>query len=367
MIHLGGATQSRFAPVREAFAENLRLGEDLGAGFAVVRDGETLVDLWGGYADVARTREWQADTLVNIWSVTKGVVALAVALLVDRGKLAYDDAVAKHWPEFAAEGKGAIGVGVMLSHQAGLAGLRQPTTIEDFYAWDPIVAGLAAQAPLWPPGTAAGYHSLTFGHLAGELIRRIDGRSPAAFLREELARPLGADFHLGLAASEEPRVAEILPLVADPLPALPAIGWYANNPPLDPAWPNARTWRAAVVPGANGHATALALARLFGALGRPRPLLGTAALADLSRERFDGMDLVLQDRSRLGAGVFLNQDGAYGPNPDAFGHGGWGGSCAFYDPIKRVGVGYVMNWMRPEPPPQPRRRRLIDALYAALS
>jgi CubicO group peptidase (beta-lactamase class C family) len=196
-----GFAQEQYAPVRAAFADNLASGVDLGAALCVTVDGETVVDLWGGFADAARTRPWQRDTIVNVFSTTKTVTALTALLLADRGELDVDAPVKRYWPEFAANGKDRVKVSHVLSHSAGLPIWRQPMRTEDLYDWEKATALLAAQPPDWEPGTACGYHALTQGYLIGEVVRRITGRSLGTVLREEITEPLDADFHIGLPLS----------------------------------------------------------------------------------------------------------------------------------------------------------------------
>ena len=204
-----GVADDKFAAVREQFEKNLSDGTDIGASFCVTRDGETVIDLWGGWADEERTRPWEKDTIVNVYSTTKTMTALTALWLADQGKLDFDAPVAEYWPEFAANGKDAIKVSHLMSHSAGLSGWTAPMEKEDLYDWDKATSLLAAQAPLWEPGTAPGYHAVTQGYLVGEVIRRIDGRSVGNVFRDEFAGPLGADFHIGLPASEDHRVAKL--------------------------------------------------------------------------------------------------------------------------------------------------------------
>ncbi|HEX7757991.1 MAG TPA: serine hydrolase domain-containing protein, partial [Caulobacteraceae bacterium] len=247
-IEIAGETAAGFVGVRDAFAANFhRQGDyrEVGAAMAVYHRGVLVADLWGGFANRARTRPWRRDTLVNVWSATKAVTATAVAQLVDRGRLSYDDAVASVWPEFGAAGKGAVTVAQVLSHQAGLPGFAEPTSIEDQFDWQGCVAKLARQAPAWPPGTASSYHAMTFGWLAGEIVRRVDGRSLGRYVAEEIAGPLGADIHIGLPQALEARVAEILGPKTPPDPAAvaqlpPAALMALVNPAQDPEAPNAR-------------------------------------------------------------------------------------------------------------------------------
>src|SRR5262245_13342188 len=213
---LGGTCSARFDPLRELFAAKLQSGEDLGASLALNIDGEMVVDLWGGWADEARTVPWTESTITNVFSTTKTMTALAALALVDRGELDLDATVARYWPEFAARGKAGVKVRHLLSHMSGVSGWEQPVTLEDVYDWDKSTALLAAQAPWWEPGTASGYHMLNYGHLIGEVIRRITGRRLGEFFAAHVAGPLGADFHIGLPPSEFHRVANVVPVPAPP-------------------------------------------------------------------------------------------------------------------------------------------------------
>ena len=208
---LGGTCSARFDPLRELFAAKLESGEELGASLALNIDGEMVVDLWGGWADVARTKPWTENTITNVFSTTKCMTSLAALVLVDRGELDLDANVAAYWPEFAARGKAEIKVRQLMSHTSGVSGWDQPITLEDLYDWDKSTALLAAQAPWWEPGTASGYHMLNYGHLIGEVIRRITGQRLGEFFAAHIAGPLGADFHIGLPPSEFHRVANVVP------------------------------------------------------------------------------------------------------------------------------------------------------------
>jgi len=235
---LGGRCSARFDPLRELFAAKLESGEDLGASLAVNIDGEMVVDLWGGWADEARTAPWTENTIANVFSTTKTMTALAALVLVDRGELDLDATVAKYWPEFAARGKAGIKVRHLLSHTSGVSGWDQPITLEDLYDWDKSIALLAAQAPWWEPGTASGYHMLNYGHLIGEVIRRITGQRLGEFFAAHIAGPLGADFHIGLPPSEFHRVANVVPPPAEP----------TDLPQFDPNSVAFKTWTNPTMP-----------------------------------------------------------------------------------------------------------------------
>ncbi|MEI6759509.1 MAG: serine hydrolase domain-containing protein [Betaproteobacteria bacterium] len=374
---ISGNTSPRFAAVREAFARSFADGLELGAALAVVVNGETVVDLWGGHRTLDRSAAWQADTLVNVWSVGKGVMALAIAMLADRGQLDYAAPVARYWPEFAANGKGAITVDQVMSHQAGLDGLNVHLSDEELYGWHPVVNALAAMAPLWPPGSCCVYHPLTYGFLAGELIRRIDGRSAGGFIAEDIAKPLQLDLHIGLAAADDPRAAQMSvgPKAYDWVrqgekSAYPAAFQNRN---LDASAPNQRAWRAAEIPGANAQSDARSLARLYGALARGGELggvrlLSAQGLAHAVAVRFDGLDACFLAPTVFGAG-FRRDAVGFGPHvgPGNFGHTGWGGSVAFADPARSLGFAFVTNHLLGfDDGVDPRRQRVLDAVYQAL-
>lgn len=366
-----GACAARFAGVRTAFAENFSDRGDVGAAVAVAVDGEVVVDLWGGHLDAARTRAWEADSLVNVWSTTKGIAALCFAMLVDRGKLSYDDAVAAHWPEFAAAGKEAVTVAQMLSHQAGLCGFREPAVTADFFDQAKASARLAAQEPFWPVGERCGYHAITIGILANELFRRVEGRTMGRFIVDELGGATGGDFTLGLPAGRENRAAEMIAPAdmssSDVAREMGAAQVAAlANPALDPLAPNSAGWRAAELPSANGFGTARALARVFGALAvGGGNIVGSDALAEATSVRIAQTDLILGIPMRWAAGFARNVGGLYGPSDGAFGHSGWGGSFAFADPEKGIAIAYVMNGMGKQLAGDPRNEVLIAAVYGS--
>jgi len=374
-----GFTAPRFAGVREAFAENFRRAGDyreVGAAIAVFHRGKCVVDLWGGHADAARTRPWKRDTLVNVWSATKGATATAVAALVDRKKIAYDDKVASVWPEFAQGGKADVTIAQLMSHQAGLPGFAEPTSVDDELDFDGCVAKLARQAPAWPPGTASSYHAMTFGWLAGEVIRRVCGRSPGQFIAEAVAKPLSADIFVGLPMALDHRAAETIPPISQPdmsgLDLPPAALMALANPVQDPAAPNRPGWRAAEIPAANGQASAMGLARLYAALAAGGALDGARILSPSTVARMTApathsgrTDMFLGFVDSWGMGVALNTPGIYGPNPRAFGHSGWGGSFGCADPDARLAIGYVCNQMGPDLVGDPRTGPLCEAALKA--
>ena len=381
MSAIRGECASRFGAVRETFAKNLAAGREVGASFAATLDGELVIDLWGGHADAARSRPWQRDTIVNVFSTTKAMAALCLHMLADRGRLDLDAPVARYWPEFAHGGKQALPVHWLLSHRAGLAALRSPLPTEALFDWRRMTEALAAERPWWEPGSRSGYHAMTYGFLVGEVLRRIDGRTLGAFFREEVARPLGADFWIGLPSSEDARVAEMVPPSAEALAAAGTAAQPASdsllakvmgNPPLAPTAANLPAWRRAEIPAANGHGNARSVARVMaalacgGTLGGVR-LLSAEALARATAEQCFGDDLVLGVPMRWGQGFMLASDSLpLGPSRRAFGHGGWGGSLGVADPDAHVSWAYVMNQMSAGTLGDTRAFELAQALYASL-
>ena len=366
---INGYSEPGYEKIGEAFASCFADGLEHGAAVAVVIDGKMMVDLWGGHANAAKTKPWQRDTLVNVWSVTKGVVAAAMAMLVERGTIAYDAPVAAVWPEFAVNGKERITLDQVLSHTAGLNGLNTPMTVEQLYAWTPYVEALGAMRPNWEPGRACAYHALSYGHLAGEVLRRATGQSAGAFVRDEIAARVGAEFFIGLPEAEDHRAAEMIegPKASDWVAGVLASPYPQScmNPRPVATEPNTRAWRAAEIPGGNGHCSARDLALIYGDIaGRSSRLLSAAARDEACRERYRGMDASFGLPTVWGAGFRLEDD-AYAPYASrrAFGHNGWGGSMAFGDPEAGIGFAYVTCNMLGFDTVDPRRERLIRAVY----
>jgi CubicO group peptidase (beta-lactamase class C family) len=360
--------------VERAFAANFDEGLELGARFALAIDGEIVIDLMGGWADRDETRAFAEDTLTPVFSTTKAMASFMIARLVGQGRLAYDQRVAELWPSFGAAGKGSLTVDEVLSHQGGLAGLEGPMAAADWFDWDGVCERLAAMTPLWLPGSASGYHPVTFGYLAGEIFRRVDGRTMGTALREDIATPLGLDLWIGLPDAEHARCAQI----RRP-PAMPDLGPITEIKRLafltkwaSPGGRGEAAWRRAEIPSANGHATAPALALLMAVLAGDGEIGGLRALApgvaaEAARRRIFGPDLVLPYDMSWGAGFIRNEGlGIYGPGAESFGHSGWGGSCAFADPERGVSGAYVMNRQSAQLIADPRAGRLIEAAYAAL-
>ncbi|MDB5433306.1 MAG: esterase [Caulobacter sp.] len=369
-MSLSGICDPRFRAVRDVFEKSFTDGEELGARFSFIVEGETVIDLWGGHADLKRERAFDEATLVPVFSVTKALTATLIARLVEAGKLSYTQPVAEVWPEFAQAGKAAITLEQMMSHQAGLPGFLEPMDPALWFDWDAICAKLAALPPMWPPGTASGYHAVTVGYLAGEVFRRVDGRTVGAALKEDVREALGLDLWIGLPDEQHGRVAELqrpkaLPQfgeVTDPKKAAFLTPWAA------PGGRSGADWRRAEIPSANGHVRGLDLARFMALLaGGDSPLLKASTVAEASRERIQGQDLVLPYVISWGAGYMRNVPNFFhGPTPTTFGHSGWGGACAFADTARHVAGAYVMNRQDVHLIGDPRSRRLIDAAYACL-
>ncbi len=365
-----GVVAPGFERVREAFDE--ALAEELGAGFAAIRDGQVVVDIWGGWADRGQSRPWTHNTIVPVYSTTKGVAALIVAMLHDRGALDYEAPLASLWPAFGAQGKDKVTIAQTLAHMAAVPGFLEPIE-PDLWLDPPACAdGIAALAPMWPPGSASGYHPLTWGYIAGEIVRRAAGRSLGTILREEICAPLGIDFQIGTPESEHARAAEMkkpsrggeFGEITPPRKAAFFTKWAA---PVR----GSTQWRKIEIPSANGHGTALGVARLYeayatgGAIGGMR-VLSQQGFEALSKPRWKGDDLVLPFNIDWRAGVMGNSNRVYGPNVEAYGHSGMGGSVGFGDPAAGVSVGYVMNKQSHHIMGDPRSLRLIEALYACL-
>jgi CubicO group peptidase (beta-lactamase class C family) len=380
---IGGWCDPRFTAVRDAFAANFADRGEAGAAACLVLHGTVVADLWGGRTGPGPGRPWQRDTLVNVFSVGKGLIAACTARLIGERQLDPDTPVARYWPEFGTAGKAAVTLRQLLSHQAGLPALRDPLPDGSMLHWPVMTGALAAEPPWWPPGSGHGYHVNTFGFLAGEVIRRVTGTTVGTMLRDEIAGPLAADVHIGLPAADHGRVADF----AWPGPRTPAavlgdsgaagtiaqhrmvVNAYFNPADFSGAGVvNTAAWRAAEVPSANAHATAAGVARVYAALAGGGAVDGVrvvdpGALADAVAEQVYGEDLVLRRPSRFGLGFQLTQpERPLGPGPRAFGHFGAGGSVGLCDPDAGVAFGYVTNQMGPRWQ-NPRNRALIDAVF----
>ena len=379
MADLEGTCDERFDAVRRALAGNVESGQELGASIVLDLDGDVVADIWGGFCDEARTVPWQRDTITNVWSTTKTVTSLAALMLVDRGQLDVDAPVAQYWPEFAAAGKQDVLVRHLLSHTSGVSGLDQPAVVADLYDWDKSTARFAAQAPWWEPGTASGYHALNFGHLIGEVLRRITGTSLRQFVADEIAGPLGADFQIGAAESDWPRIADVIP--PPPLPFdLEAIGMDSptvktlTGPAADASNANTPGWRRADIGAANGHGNARSVARILSVISRGGEVDGVRLLSPetidlIFREQINGIDVVLGVPLRFGIGYGLPQLDTlpYVPDDKICFWGGWGGSVIIMDVGRRMTISYMMNKMGPGIIGSDRSEQYVRAVYDALA
>ena len=356
--HVQGQCQPRFEALHQLFASNISSGADLGASLAVTIDGEFVVDLWGGWADEARTRPWAADTITNVWSTTKMMTSLTALLLVDRGELDLDAQVSRYWPEFGAAGKGGVLVRHLMSYNSGVSGWEQPVTMADLCDREKTTALLAAQAPWWQPGSGSGYHALNYGHLVGEVVRRITGQGLGPCFAQQIATPLKADFHIGLPQSEFGRVSNVVP--PPPLPfdfaALDPAGVMfktLSNPLPDASASWIDAWRQAEIGAANGHGNARSAARILSVLAGGGEVDGIRLLSQRTIDRIfevqsHGVDRVLGVPFKMGVGYGLPMpELPYIPDGKVCFWGGWGGSLVIVDCDRRMTFSYVMNKMAP--------------------
>lgn len=361
-----------FGGVRAVFEQNFEEGLELGAALVVFLDGKCVIDLWRGFATPTRSDPVQPGTLFSVFSASKGAAATVIAHLVDKGALSYEQPVASYWPEFGQGDKDAVTVGHMMSHQAGLCGVRERVQIGDFYSHSGIAKLLSRQVPLFALGSGWGYHTLTFGVLADELVRRVDGRTLSSYFDQEIAVPFGIDIFFELPQSELGRHSRVT------TPDRPAdfIGTKSEayrlayeNPLIDVEWSNTSEWRTAGLPGAGASASARGLAALYaGLIGEPPSLLSRTAFEQATSERIVGESLTTGRYARYAAGYSLNTNDLFGPNPNSFGHAGLGGSLGFADPEAGLALSYVTNRMimPPQGAGDPRAERLISAVYKAL-
>ena len=377
-----GHCDPAFAPVRECFERNFAELREIGAAVAIHVRGRCVVDLWGGLRERAgQPKPWTQDTLVNVYSTTKGVAALVVQHLIDRNLLDPEAHVATYWPEFAQAGKAEIPLRTLLCHAAGLPAIQRALPHEAIYNQDEMAAAIAETPPAWEPGTAHGYHAQTFGFLLAELVRRVSGHTLGRYLSEQIAGPLGADVFVGLPEALDARVAKVTRPLGEPTPAgevdLLAV-WKRepesltarafNNPAPQPGAVQTRAYRGAELPSSNGHASALGLSRIYAAVSGAR-LFSAACRERCAEQHVFGEDRVLRIPTRFGPGLQLSQpsgSGRFGPNPRSFGHPGMGGSLGFADPDAQVGFGYVMNRAGAGILIDERPRRLVDALYSCI-
>ena len=375
-VEVNGFCDEKFASVREMFASSIEEERDIGASFALTLDGEMVIDIWGGHLDAERTKPWQEDTIVNVYSTTKTMSFLCALVLADRGQLDFDANVASYWPEFAAAGKENVKVWHIMDHAAGLSGLEVDVEPEDLYDWDKIVNLLAEQAPWWEPGTTSGYHALTQGYLIGEIVKRVSGLSIGTFFQNEIAKPLGADFFIGVPESEFGRIGNLFPAgegraeTGDDPDSI--AGRTFRNPasPATNSWTD--EWRKAEIPAANGHGNARSVAKLQAPLACKGSAFGVdlfsqSTAESVMKERISGMDLALGVPIGFGLGFGLNSElMPLSPNDNACYWGGWGGSSILVDQDARLSASFVMNKMFEGLLGDPRSYNLVQAVYKCM-
>ena len=393
-VRIQGTVDPRFRPVREAFAENFAARGEVGASFAVIWRGRVVVDLWGGEADPETGRPWEADTLSVIFSATKGLLALGLLMLADRGRIDYDRPVTHYWPEFHPNGKADITVRQLLNHRSGLCAIDQRLSLADFERPAQLHAALVGQVPLWAPDAEQGYGPISMGVYGAELFRRVAGESLGAFLRREVSGPLGADAYIGLRPDEMARAARLIPIRLRDF-------WTRILPSIREMSPwEVRMYRSAFTPGtaafralhnprqlgvlaidrygtpavqqlelpwANGMASARGLARVYAALIDPdAPLASSAAVAALhARQSWAEQDRVMAKPVGFAQGFMKEESHLFSPSPTSFGHPGAGGSLGWADPERELAFGYVMNRMSHRLR-SPRCLALTEALYGCL-
>ena len=375
-MEIAGICDEKFSKVRNILASSIESGDDVGVSFAVTIGGEMVVDLWGGHIDESASAPWQKDTLVNVYSTTKTMSFLCALVLADRGQLDFDRNVADYWPEFAQNGKAEVKVWHLMNHAAGLSGMDEVMSATEMYDWDKMVSMLAAQAPWWEPGSASGYHAITQGYLIGEVVRRITGKSLGTFFRDEIAKPLDADFFIGVPTSEFHRISRLIPFGQGTAPdggdadSIPARTFRSPFAGVQYSWTDA--WRQAEIPAANGHGNARSVAKLQAPLACKGSAFGVdlmsaeTAMAVMT-PRISGTDLVLGVPLSFGLGFGLVSELVpLSPNKNACFWGGWGGSNILVDQDAEMSVAFVMNKMHDGVMGDPRSLNLLQAIYQAL-
>ncbi|MCS5543734.1 MAG: beta-lactamase family protein [SAR86 cluster bacterium] len=375
-MEIQGECHPQFSKVEEVFSELYEENREIGSAFAIFKDGKPIINIWAGHQNPEKTKAWTEDTIVTVYSTTKGVAALCIALAVEKGLLDYREKVATYWPEFASKGKKDITVSMLLSHQAGICS-PQTKNIKDYYNQKIMATKLAAMQPIWEPGTACGYHSMTFGWLVAELILRVTGKTIGSFFREEIGNKLDINFFIGLPESEEDKVAKIIPFekildgVNNKKKVKLTVAQEAQRNSVNTiGHHNSREWRQAEIPAANGQGSAAGLAKLYSLVTPKDPslkILKDETVEKMTETQIEGRDLVLAVSLRWGNGFVLNKHKiVYGPVEHSFGHSGYGGSCVFADPKNKIGVSYVMNKMENNFAGDSRSIRLINAAYNCL-
>lgn len=377
MTSIDGTWESSFTPLHDAFANNFTEHGEIGAALCVTVAGRVVVDIWGGSSSLSRSTPWTGDTLVNVFSVGKGVTSVITAMLVDRGAVTYDMNVSKIWPEFGVHGKSSLTLRDLLGHRAGLPAIRESLHDTAMYDWEYMCARLAAEEPWWKPGDRFGYHVNTFGYLVGEVLRRATGKTVGELVNELITVPLNADIHCGVPTNEHGRIAEF-DWVGDPVfiddtsglteEQLLQYATYFNPRGISGHnTVNTEQWRLAQIPSTNMHGSARGVSRMYTPLAQnDGSLISRDTLRLATTEVSVGDDAVLHRNSRFGHGFQLPlPERGFGPNAEAFGHFGAGGSMGFADPKAGIGFGYVMNQMGPRWQ-NPRNKALLDALYSCL-
>ncbi len=385
-----GTTAPGFESVRDAFEKNFTDGREVGAAFSAYHRGEKVVDLWGGVADVKTDRPWIGDSMIVVFSTTKGATAVCAHQLAQEGALDLDAPVAQYWPEFAQAGKAEIPVNFLLSHRAGLAWLDEPLTLDDALAWEPVIHALERQKPQWEPGTAHGYHAITYGYLVGEVVRRVTGQTVGNYFREHVAAPLGLDFWIGLPAADEPRVGKLVGGIMGDMQAgdhddaarasLDALvgpdSKLGKALTLNGAFGADGVWNrpdvhAAELPAAGGISDARSIARMYAAcIGEVdgTRLLGPEQVAIATARQTEGPNTVLLDLDlQFGLGFIVPSSLVQLGGPHGFGHFGAGGSAGWADPDAELAFGYVMNRMDMGLAGDQRSYQLVNACYDALA
>ncbi len=379
-VEISGQVASGFEGVSEAYEQNFHrddIYQELGSSLCVYHRGECVVDIWGGYQDREKTRPWEADTTICVYSTTKALAAVCAAVLVDRGEMNYADPVSRFWPEYSQKGKEGTTIAHCLSHQTGTSAMREPTELDDLMNWGLICERLANQEPYWIPGEATAYHGWTYGYLVGEIVRRVSGKSIGAFLQDEISGPLGADAYIGLPEDKDSGAAILYgPKLQHDAPNMDELPEFLvdamTNPLLDPESPNRREWRASEMPATGGYASARGLAKIFkplslGGSHEGSSLLSSGALDQMTTIASNRVDGVLGQPVDWAHGVVKNNLSLYGPNKDAFGHSGWGGSFVCADRDKELAIGFVCNQMGPDPIGDARTLPVIEAIFHSLS
>jgi CubicO group peptidase (beta-lactamase class C family) len=386
-MEIKGYCEEKFGKVKKVFEKNLNSGKECGASFSVTIEGKTVIDLCGGYADAAKTKQWQRDTIVNVFSTSKVVTAICVLMLADRKIIDVDAPVADYWPEFAQSGKEEITIGHLLSHTAGLPGFDDKLEIKDFYNWKKVTEALSRQKPWWDDRRRSGYHAFTFGFLLGEIVKRVSKKSLGRFLKDEITGPMDIDFHIGLSDLERSRVAELIPANMEGIKGkfmMWMMGIMLRNTLFTKVFTNpeitnedfmTKEWQFAEIPAANGHGNASAVAKIGAIIANGGELnsvrfLSQEIIEKILEIRTEGKDLVLNMPIKFGLGFAINNPGGLMskiyPNPRTLYWGGYGGSLISADLDEKMSLAYVMNKQGFKIIGDPRGEQLIKAVYSSL-